>query len=62
MSLLKFSRGYWEMAVSYKGSDKLILRDYDLLRDRAQGRSLEQLSDKYKITRQQVCNILKKYK
>lgn len=62
MTLLKFSRSYWEMAKACGGSDPLVLRNYDILSDRKQGKTIGQISIKYGISRQQVFNILNKYK
>ncbi len=62
MKLTSFSKGFWQSAVQCKGADPLVLRDYDLLKDREGGKTLGQLEVKYKISRQQVCNILNKYK
>lgn len=62
MKLLKMSRGYWEIAVQCKASKTNVLRDYDLLKDRENGKSLGQLEIKYGISRQAICDIISKYK
>ncbi len=62
MSLLKFSRSFWETAVAYKGSDKDVLRDYDILADLQRGKTWTQIQIKYNVSRQTVCNIVHKYK
>lgn len=62
MSLLKFSRSFWETAVAYKGSDPNVLRDYDVLADLAKGKTWTQIQIKYNISRDTVCNIVRKYK
>ena len=50
------------MAKACGGSDPLVLRNYDILSDRKQGKTIGQISIKYGISRQQVFNILNKYK
>lgn len=62
MKLIKFSRSFWETAVSYKGSDEIILRDYDILMARRDGKTIGQISIKFGISGRQVINILNKYK
>lgn len=62
MSLLKFSRSFWETAVAYKGSDENILRDYDILKEKQDGKTLEQIAIKHSISRRRVCAILSKYR
>lgn len=62
MKLTSFSRGYWEIAVQCNGSKDTVLRDYDLLKDRQSGKTIGQLEVKYNLSRQQICNILNKYK
>lgn len=62
MSLLKFSRSFWETAVAYQGSEAIVLRDYDILKEKHDGKTLEQIAIKHNISRRQVCNILNKYK
>lgn len=63
MKLTSFSRGFWESAVECKASPKVILNHYDLLKDRQEGKkTIGQLAVKYGISRQQVCNIINKYK
>lgn len=59
---ISFSRGYWELAVQCKGSKETVLRDYDLLKDRKNGKSIGQLEIKYGISRQAVYDIINKYK
>lgn len=62
MKLTGFSRGYWEISVQCNASKEIVLRDYDLLKDRERGMSIGQLEIRYNLSRQQVCNILNKYK
>lgn len=62
MRLTSFSRGYWEIAVKCNGAKETLLRDYDLVKDRDNGKTLGQLENKYGLSRQRVCEILNKYK
>lgn len=62
MKLTALSRGYWEISVKCNASDPLILRNYDLLKDREKGKTLGELAIKYGISRMQVCNIINKHK
>lgn len=59
--LLRFSRSHWETAVAYEGSDPLVVRDYDILKDREKGLSCGQLAIKYGITCQAIMKIINKY-
>lgn len=56
----KLSRGYWEIAVKHKGCDPIILRDYDIIKDRERGLTLGQLAIKYNMTKMNVIKILTK--
>lgn len=62
MKLLKFSRSFWETAVAYGGSDKTVLRDYDILRDLESGKTWSQIQIKYDVSRDTVSRITNKYK
>lgn len=62
MSLLKFTRNFWETAVKYKGSKPEVLRDYDILQDRKSGKTLTQCAIKHNVTRRTVIEIQKKYR
>lgn len=62
MSLLKFSRQFWETAVAYKGSDPNVLRDYDILTDLNKGKTWTQIQIKHGVCRTTIANIVSKYK
>lgn len=62
MSLLKFSRSFWETAVAYKGSDPDILKHYDILSDLQKGKTWSQIQIKHGVCRQTIANIITKYK
>lgn len=61
MSLLKFSRSFWETAVAYKGSDPDVLKHYDILADLKKGKTWTQIQIKHGVSRQTVSNIIHKY-
>lgn len=58
--LTKFSKTFWETCVAYGGSDEHVLRDYDILKDRKNGLSYEQLSIKHGLSRMQIIRICNK--
>ena len=60
--LLKFSRTFWETAVAYKGSEPTVLRDYDVLREVAKGKSYTQIGIRYGISKDTIIRIVKKYR
>ena len=59
MKLLKFSKSYWEMAVACGGAKKSTLRNYDILKDRTDGKTIGQLAIKYGLSEMQISRILK---
>lgn len=60
--ITKFSRDFWATAVKYKGSDPKVLRDYDILKGREEGKSITQLAIKFQVSRVTINEILKKYR
>lgn len=62
MTLLKFSRAFWETAVKYKGCKATILRDYDVLKALKDGHSQAQTSIKLGIELRTLKNIVRRYK
>ncbi len=60
--ITKLSSTFWETVVAYKGGNKLILRDYDLIKLRDEGKTIGQIAIKFSISERQVNNILKKYR
>lgn len=60
--LTKFTKSFWETAVAYGGSDPIVLRDYDVLKDRARGLTCGQLAIKYDISCTMVMKIINKYR
>ncbi len=59
--LTKFSRSFWETAVAYEGSDPIVLRNYDVLKDRERGLTYGQLAIKYSISQTMVMKIINQY-
>jgi len=55
---LRMSRSYWETAVSLGGAKKNIVRDYDILKERAAGKTMGQLAIKYGLSEKQICLII----
>lgn len=61
--ITKFSRTFVENMVKAKvATDKNILRNYDILKDKERGLSYSQLSIKYSLCRDQIIEIVKKYR
>jgi Mor family transcriptional regulator len=58
--LTKFSKGFWEMAVAYGGSNENVLRDYDILQERKRGLTYEQLAIKFNLSRVHIIRICNK--
>lgn len=61
MKLLKFSRSYWEMAVACGGGKENVLRDYDIQRERKEGKTIGQLAIKYHLSEMQICRIIRNH-
>lgn len=59
--ITKFSRKFWEAAVEAGGSEKIILRNYDILMLRKKGKSLAQIGIKNHISKVAVAKVIKKY-
>ena len=62
MKLLSFSRSYWEMAVACGGAKDNVLRNYDIVALRKEGKTIGQIAIKYTLSERQVINILNEYK
>jgi hypothetical protein len=60
--ITKFTRKFWETCVQYKGTDKIVLRDYDMMKLHERGKSLQQIATKYGLTKRGVIKALAKYK
>lgn len=58
MTLLKFSRSYWEMAKACGGAKDNVLRNYDILIEHKKGKTIGQLSIKYGLSRMQISRIV----
>jgi len=56
--LLKFSRSYWEMAKACGGAKDDVLRDYDIQKEYASGKSMGQLSIRYNLSKAQISRIV----
>lgn len=61
MSLTRFSRSFWETTVKYGGSDETVLRDYDIIKAKEDGKSNTQIAIKHGISRMTVIRTVKKY-
>ena len=59
--LTKFTRDFWATAVAYGGSNPIVLRDYDILKDRERGLSCGQIAIKYSISCTMVMKVINKY-
>lgn len=62
MKLLKFSRSYWEMAVACGGAKDNLLRNYDIVKLKQEGRTIGQIAIRYGLSERQIINILNEYK
>lgn len=62
MKLLKFSRGFWETAMSYKGAHPEVLRDYDVLAMVKAGKSYSQIAIKCGVDKRTIIRIVAKYR
>jgi len=62
MKLTSFSKGFWQSAVECKGANKNILRDYDIVKAREEGKTYGQIAIKHGLSEKQVCVIVAKYK
>lgn len=58
--LTKFSKEFWETCVAYGGSDVNVLRDYDILKARKEGKSYSQIAIKFGLSKMQVMRICNK--
>jgi transposase len=61
MKLTKFSRSFWETTVEYGGADVTVLRDYDIIKAKMEGKSNTQIAIKHGISRMTVIRTVKKY-
>lgn len=61
MKPTNFSRDFVKTAVDYKIAQPCALRDYDILKDREAGKSLQQIAIKHDLSKQSIISILKKY-
>ena len=62
MKLTSFSKGFWQSAVECKGANPNILRDYDIVKAREDGKTLGQIAIKYGLSEKRICEIVNKYK
>lgn len=58
MKLLKFSRSYWEMAKACGGGRENVLRDYDIQKERKEGKTIGQLAIKHGLSEMQISRII----
>lgn len=61
MKLTSFSRGFWESAVRCKGAKANVIRDYDILIARKEGKTIGQLALKFNLSEKQISIIIHKY-
>jgi Mor family transcriptional regulator len=54
-------RKFWEEVMALGKVDGLVLRDYDILKDRAAGKGLQQIADKYCLSLRSLYRVLHKH-
>lgn len=62
MRLTSFTRSFWKTVVECKATDELILKHYDIIKDRESGMSVGQLAIKYQMSSRNIFKILEKYR